>query len=128
MSEPHNKWPEPARSRPSRRWLAKWAAQKNFWIRRTALLAQHDQLKRGEGDWVLFTRLAAGMLDEKEFFIRKAIGWVLREISKRDPGWVVTWTADHAREMSGVTFREAVRRLPPAAADHLRALREAPPT
>jgi 3-methyladenine DNA glycosylase AlkD len=64
------------------------------------------------------------MLAEKEFFIRKAIGWVLREISKRDPEWVTNWTAAHASEMSGVTFREAVRRLPEPAAARLRTLRE----
>ena len=42
----------------------------------------------------------------------KAIGWVLREASKRDPEWIAAWTAGHLREISGVTFREAVRRLP----------------
>ena len=47
--------------------------------------------------------------------IRKAIGWVLREISRQDPQWVATWTEDHGAEISGVTFREAVRRLPPEA-------------
>jgi 3-methyladenine DNA glycosylase AlkD len=60
------------------------------------------------------------MLTEREFFIRKAIGWVLREISKRDPAYVVTWTRRHLDVMSGVTFREAVRRLPEADAAGLR--------
>jgi 3-methyladenine DNA glycosylase AlkD len=73
----------------SLRWLPVWAKQKNFWIRRTALLAQLNTLKHGEGDWDLFTDLAAGMLDEKEFFIRKAIGWVLREVSKKRPKLVL---------------------------------------
>ena len=95
----------------SLRWLPKWAAQKNFWIRRTALLAQHDQLKRGAGDWVLFTRLAAGMLDEKEFFIRKAIGWVLRETSKRRPKIVYEFIRAHRDEMSGLTLREGAKYL-----------------
>jgi 3-methyladenine DNA glycosylase AlkD len=63
------------------------------------------------------------MLAEKEFFIRKAIGWVLREVSKRDPQWVAGWTARHATVISGVTFREAVRRLPAEEAARLRALR-----
>jgi hypothetical protein len=50
-----------------------------------------------------------------------ARGWVLREISRRDPGWVATWTERHLPEMSGVTFREAVRRLSPGDAERLRA-------
>jgi 3-methyladenine DNA glycosylase AlkD len=63
------------------------------------------------------------MLAEREFFIRKAIGWVLREISKLDPAWVASWTELHRSELSGVTFREAVRRLPAGEAERLRTLR-----
>ena len=59
------------------------------------------------------------MLAEKEFFIRKAIGWVLRETSKKDPAYVAAWTQAHLDQMSGVTFREAVRRLPGAEAARL---------
>ena len=93
------------------RWLPIWAKQRNFWIRRTALLAQLNTLKRGEGDWELFTRLAAGMLDEKEFFIRKAIGWVLREVSKKRPKIVYEFIRAHRDEMSGLTLREGAKYL-----------------
>jgi 3-methyladenine DNA glycosylase AlkD len=104
-----------------------WATDADFWVRRSAILSLLPGIRTGQPDLARFERYAVVMLGEKEFFIRKAIGWAAREISKRDPGWVTTWTATHAREMSGVTFREAVRRLPPATADELRALREAPP-
>ena len=70
-----------------------------------------------------FTRYAEPMLTETEFFIRKAIGWVLREISRRDPVWVAFWTEQHLSGMSGVTFREAIRRLPAGDAGRLRSLR-----
>ena len=63
------------------------------------------------------------MLAEKEFFIRKATGWVLRELSKKDPAYVAAWTGRHLDLMSGVTFTEAVRRLPPEHAARLRAMR-----
>jgi len=95
----------------SLRWLPIWAKQRNFWIRRTALLAQLNTLKRGEGDWELFTRLAAAMLDEKEFFIRKAIGWVLREVSKKRPKLVYDFLRAHRDEMSGLTLREGAKYL-----------------
>ena len=52
------------------------------------------------------------MLAEKEFFISKAVGWVLRETAKKDPAYVAAWTLSHLDRMSGVTFTEAVRRLP----------------
>ncbi len=62
------------------------------------------------------------MLAEKEFFISKAIGWVLRETAKKDPAYVAAWTRDHLDQMSGVTFREAVRRLPAEQAARLPAI------
>jgi 3-methyladenine DNA glycosylase AlkD len=101
-----------------------WAADADFWVRRSALLALLPGIRARRPDLPRFEGYAAPMLAEKEFFIRKAIGWVLRETSKRDPAWVSAWTAAHVRELSGVTFREAVRRLPQEAAEQLRALRE----
>ena len=53
------------------------------------------------------------MLDEREFFIRKAIGWVLREAGKRRPEEVAAWLAPRTDRASGVTMREAVKYLPP---------------
>jgi 3-methyladenine DNA glycosylase AlkD len=102
-----------------------WAADPEFWIRRSALLALLPGIRAGRPDLARVTRYGEPMLAEREFFIRKAIGWVLREISRRDPEWVAGWTARHVRDMSGVTFREAVRRLPAADAERLRALRTA---
>ena len=93
-------------------------------LRRSALLALLRGIRAGTPDLARFTRYAEPMLTEKEFFVRKAIGWVLREISRHDPGWVTSWAERHLGEMSGVTFREAVRRLSPGDAERLRALRE----
>lgn len=101
-----------------------WAGDRGFWVRRSALLALLPGIRDGRADLPRFERYAVPMLGEKEFFIRKAIGWVLREISKSDPGWVADWTAQRAGDMSGVTFREAIRRLPGADSARLRALRE----
>jgi len=100
-----------ARYPASRRWLARWATQKNFWVRRTAILAQHDQLKRGEGDWPLFVRVTDPMLGETEFFIRKAIGWVLREVSKKYPKRVFDYILPRRDRMSGLTLREGAKYL-----------------
>ena len=100
-----------------------WAVDADFWVRRSALLALLRGIRRRQPDLARFTRYAEPMLTEREFFIRKAIGWVLREISKHDPAWVMSWTELHLAEMSGVTFREAVRRLPAGEAERLRTLR-----
>ena len=53
------------------------------------------------------------MLAEREFFIRKAIGWVLRDTARRRPGLVAGWLAPRVHLASGVTVREAVKPLPP---------------
>jgi 3-methyladenine DNA glycosylase AlkD len=104
-----------------------WAADEDFWVRRSALLALLPGIRAGQPDLGRLERYAAMMLAEKEFFIRKAIGWVLRELSKRDPRWVAEWTAAHVTVISGVTFREAVRRLPADDAARLLALRAGVP-
>jgi 3-methyladenine DNA glycosylase AlkD len=99
-----------------------WATDEDFWVRRSALLTLLPGIRQGQPDRERFERFATPMLAEKEFFIRKAIGWVLRETAKKDPAYVTAWTHLHLDLMSGVTFTEAVRRLPPDEAARLRAL------
>jgi 3-methyladenine DNA glycosylase AlkD len=92
--------------------LDRWAADADFWIRRSALLVHLPGLRRGEGDFPRFARYAEGMLDEREFFVRKAIGWVLREAGRPTPERVADWLAPRTHRASGVTVREAVKYLP----------------
>jgi 3-methyladenine DNA glycosylase AlkD len=102
--------------------LDRWASDEDFWIRRSALLALLGPLRRGEGDFGRFGRYADSMLEEREFFIRKAIGWVLRDTARRRPELVAEWLAPRAARASGVTMREAVKPLPPATAQALLAV------
>ena len=91
--------------------LERWAQDSDFWLRRSALLALLLPLRRGEGDFTRFCRYADTMLEEKEFFIRKAIGWVLRETAKKTPDRVVDWLMPRAARASGLTVREASKHL-----------------
>jgi 3-methyladenine DNA glycosylase AlkD len=100
--------------------LDRWAADRDFWIRRASLLAELIPLKGG-APMGPFARRADSMLDETEFFIRKAIGWVLREVGKRRPAEVVAWLERRTDRASGVTMREAVKYLP--APDGVRLMR-----
>jgi 3-methyladenine DNA glycosylase AlkD len=93
-----------------RRELDRWARDDDFWIRRSSLLAELVPLRNGAA-FDRFARRADLMLDEKEFFIRKAIGWVLRETSKQRPREVYEWLAPRTDRASGVTMREAVKYL-----------------
>jgi 3-methyladenine DNA glycosylase AlkD len=51
------------------------------------------------------------MLDEQEFFICKAIGWVLRDTARKRPDMIYEWLLPRAARASGVTLREAVKPL-----------------
>ena len=101
-------------------YLQKWRRDENFWMRRASLLSQLLLFRRGKGDRALFYSLAREMMEEKEFFIRKAIGWVLREIARNDPEEVFRFVAENRPRMSGVTLREATRRLPPDLIERLK--------
>jgi len=91
--------------------LRRWADDGDFWLRRSAILAHLGMVGR-TGDFAAWDRLcglADAMLDEREFFVRKAIGWVLREVAKRRPAAVVEFLTPRMNRVSGVTLREAVR-------------------
>lgn len=91
--------------------LRLWAADPRFWIRRAALLALLPELRAGRGDFALFAELATPMLDEREPFIRKVIGWILRERSKVRPDEVRAYVQTHRARMSCLTLREGTKYL-----------------
>jgi 3-methyladenine DNA glycosylase AlkD len=95
-----------------RRTLDRWAKDDDVWIRRSSLLAELRPLKSGHA-FEPFARRADAMLGEREFFIRKAIGWVLRDMSKERPDEVYEWIAPCTDRASGVTMREVVKYLNP---------------
>jgi 3-methyladenine DNA glycosylase AlkD len=101
---------EPAQKRILRR----WARDPDFWIRRSALLSLLPALRRGDGDFAFFERLAVPMLGETEFFICKAIGWILRDVSHRRPALTAAFARRYAASLSTVTWREASKYVPAA--------------
>jgi len=98
--------------------LDRWATDPDFWVRRASLLAELRPIRAGSA-LDRFLAHADPMLDEREFFIRKAIGWVLREAGKRHAAEVAAWLAPRTHRTSGVTIREAVKYLPPAIGERL---------
>jgi 3-methyladenine DNA glycosylase AlkD len=77
----------------------------NLWLQRTALLFQLKY--KGNTDQVLLFRYINDLSGSKEFFIRKAIGWALREYSKTNPGAVLDFTNNN--ELSPLSRREALK-------------------
>lgn len=86
-----------------------WILDSNMWVRRTALLAQ---LKYKQSTNIaLQEKLILTVAHEKEFFIRKAIGWTLRELSKTNKEAVQKFLALHGDKLSGLSMREARKYL-----------------
>ncbi len=80
-----------------------WTSTNNFWLHRTALLFQ---LKYGKNtDEKLLFQLCTRYAKEKEFFIRKAIGWALRQYSKSNPDAVRLYTQQ--QPLSPLSLKEA---------------------
>jgi 3-methyladenine DNA glycosylase AlkD len=100
------------RERRLRQRLPRWASDGDFWIRRAALLTVSPAVKRGDVPFSVFAVLAVPMLGEREFFIRKAIGWVLREVSKQNPAAVAAFLRAHRADVAGLTLREGAKYLP----------------
>ncbi len=88
------------------------AKSDNFWKRRVSIISQIKLYRTEYFNQKLFLEICSRHLQEKEFFIRKSIGWALRELSKTQPDVVYQFILKNQAEMSGLTFREASRRLP----------------
>jgi 3-methyladenine DNA glycosylase AlkD len=86
-----------------------WIDDNDMWIRRSAILSQNNHKEETDAPR-LFT-YCAGRAHEKEFFIRKAIGWSLREYSRINPASVRRFVDQQGDKLSGLSRREALKHL-----------------
>ncbi len=93
------------------KYLKKWSRSENFWMKRASLISQILLFRERKGDIDLFFRFAEDMVTKKEFFIKKAIGWTLREMSKADPDTVFGFLIKIKDRASSLTLREGSKRL-----------------
>jgi 3-methyladenine DNA glycosylase AlkD len=87
----------------------RWNVDEDVWVRRASILALLRPLRAGGGDWDRFCRYADARWEDREFWVRKALGWVLRDTGRKRPKLVFDWLLPRAATASGVTVREAVR-------------------
>ncbi len=87
--------------------MDQWISDKNFWVARTAILHQL-KYKSDTNQSRLFDYVTQRSGD-KEFFIRKALGWALREYAKTEPDAVQSFVATSEAKLSGLTRREALK-------------------
>ena len=97
---------DPRRMRPV---LEDWIDDEDLWLRRAALICQNGHKART--DHVMLFDFCLRRAAEKEFFIRKAIGWALRDYARTDPESVRTFLARYGDRLSGLSRREAGKHL-----------------
>jgi 3-methyladenine DNA glycosylase AlkD len=86
-----------------------WSTDPDFWIRRASITSQLKA--KAQTDPELLRSVIEANLWDREFFIRKAIGWALREYAKTEPDWVRAFVDRHADGISPLSRREALKNL-----------------
>lgn len=89
--------------------IDRWNDDGNMWRRRTSLICQVGAKARTDADRLF--RFCLARAHEGEFFIRKAIGWALRDYANTDPEAVAAFVSRHRGLLSGLSFREATRHI-----------------
>ncbi len=94
----------PGEVRPT---LVTWSRSDDRWLRRVSIICQLGA--RDRADLELLTLAIESSIGDSDFFLRKAIGWALRDYARTDPAWVRSFAATH--ELSPWSRREALKHL-----------------
>lgn len=86
-----------------------WARGGNMWKARSAILCQLNA--KAATDRHFLMACMKPLLSSREFFLRKAIGWALRQYARTDPDWVRGYVADNEAALSPLSRREALKHL-----------------
>jgi 3-methyladenine DNA glycosylase AlkD len=96
----------------SRKPLDRLAKSKSLWERRIAIVATQYFIR--QGDFTDTLRIAQRLLDDEEDLIHKAVGWMLREVGKRDDPALESFLKKHYPAMPRTMLRYAIERFPEA--------------
>lgn len=94
---------------PMRKKMHAWAVSENIWKRRTAILCQLGFREKTDLD--LLYACIEPSLDSREFFLRKAIGWALRQYAWTDPAEIKRYVRGHKDRLSSLSRREALKNV-----------------
>ncbi len=89
--------------------IRSWSLEEDLWLRRTSVLAQLRH--RADTDTELLRDVIEANVDDRSFWLRKAIGWALRSYAATDPEWVRSEVARLGPRLSGLSRREAMKHL-----------------
>lgn len=86
-----------------------WNGHDDMWLRRTSIICQIGAKERTDAERLF--RFCERRMLETEFFIRKAIGWALRDYARTEPDAVARFANEHRASLSGLSFREATKHI-----------------
>lgn len=92
---------------PMRDVMRSWSRDADLWKRRTAVICQVGS--RRDTDAALLAECIDATAHDRDFFIRKGIGWALREYGKVEPAWVRAFVAERGERLSPLSRREALK-------------------
>lgn len=94
---------------PMTKTMLAWSRSSDMWKARTSIICQVP--RKAKTDLKLLRACIAPSLASKEFFLRKAIGWALRQYAWTDPAEVRRYVEEHDAELSGLSKREALKNI-----------------
>jgi 3-methyladenine DNA glycosylase AlkD len=100
-----HRYPEPMRAT-----MLAWSRSDDLWKRRTSIICQNRF--KDDTDLDLLYACIEPSLASRELFLRKAIGWALRQYAWTDPAEVARYVAAHQDRLSGLSAREALKNVP----------------
>lgn len=85
--------------------MIEWSKSDNIWLKRTSI--DHQLLYKEKTDTEVLSIILLNCIGSKEFFINKAMGWALRQYSKTNPEWVISFLDQYQEQLSSLTIKEA---------------------
>lgn len=89
--------------------MLEWSLDEDIWLRRVAI--DHQLLRKEKTNTELLEKIIVNQWGSQEFFINKAIGWILRDYSKTNPAWVRDFIVRYHAKMHALSIREASKYL-----------------
>ncbi|MET0587664.1 MAG: DNA alkylation repair protein [Novosphingobium sp.] len=89
--------------------MISWSTDDNMWKRRSSIICQLHA--KSATDLELLYACIEPSMESKEFFLRKAIGWALRQYARTDPAEVRRYVARNEHRLSGLSRREALKHI-----------------
>jgi 3-methyladenine DNA glycosylase AlkD len=98
-----------ARPLLARKVTGRWNRADNIWLQRSSLIFLKSW--KNDMDRKILEKHIARLSHSGEFFVQKAIGWVLRDLARTDPQWVKQYVQTHRAWLPALSIREALKHL-----------------